>query len=114
MWLDEKVIPDQAISKRQISYIKGALIITLKDLEEQAVDWKEIMRILVPANEIVTFKSTRQRFKLKDEDKLKVNLRHLAHYTLAQIACVDDIYNMHKKPKEKKPKIPYKNVLGTK
>jgi len=47
------------MSKRQISYIKGALIITLKDLEEQAVDWKEIMRILVLVNKIVTFRLAR-------------------------------------------------------
>ena len=34
MWLDEKVIPDQAILERQISYIKGALIIIFRNLEE--------------------------------------------------------------------------------
>jgi len=47
------------MSKKQISYIKGVLIITLKDLKEQAVNWKEIMRISVPANKIVTFRLTR-------------------------------------------------------
>ena len=34
MWLDKKVIANQAITKKQISYIKGALIITLKNLKE--------------------------------------------------------------------------------
>ena len=47
------------------------------------------------------FKLTRERFKLKDKDKLRVNLKHLAHYTLAQVACVDNIYNIHRTPKDK-------------
>jgi len=33
MWLDKK-----AILEKQISYIKGALIIILKNLKEQAID----------------------------------------------------------------------------
>jgi len=46
------------MSKRQIGYIKGALIIILKDLKEQAIDWKEMIRILVLVNKIVTFRLT--------------------------------------------------------
>jgi len=61
---------------------------------------------LVPVNEIVTFRLARQRFKLKDEDKLRVNLRYLAHYILAWIACVDNIYDIHKNLKEKNRKYP--------
>jgi len=34
MWLDKKVISNKAIIERQMSYIKGALVITLKDLKE--------------------------------------------------------------------------------
>jgi hypothetical protein len=33
MWLDEKVVQDILIIEKRISYIKGALIIMLKDLE---------------------------------------------------------------------------------
>ena len=62
------------------------------------------MRILVPVNKTVTFKLTRQRFKLKDEDKLRVNLRHPAYYILAQIAYVDDIYDIYKNLKKKNRK----------
>jgi len=47
---------------------------------------------------------TRYRFKLKDEDKLRVNLKHIAHYILSWIACVDNIYNMHRAPKDKNQK----------
>ena len=34
MWLDKKVILDQPITEKAINYIKGALIIILKDLKE--------------------------------------------------------------------------------
>jgi len=44
---------------------------------------------------------TRYRFKLKDKDKLRVNLSYLAYYTLLWIACVDNIYNMHRVLKDK-------------
>ena len=47
------------------------------------------------------FRLTRERFKLKNKDKLRVNLKHLAHYILAWIAYVDNIYNMYRIPKEK-------------
>ena len=38
MQLDEKVVQDIRIIEKRISYIKGALIITLKDLENRLVD----------------------------------------------------------------------------
>jgi len=38
MWLDEKVIQNHLIIEKAITYIKGALIITLKDLEKQSED----------------------------------------------------------------------------
>ena len=34
MWLDKKVILDQPITEKAINYIKGALIIILKNLEK--------------------------------------------------------------------------------
>ena len=38
--LDKKVVQDIPITKKHISYIKGALVITLKDLETRLVDQK--------------------------------------------------------------------------
>jgi len=43
---------------------------------------------------------TRYRFKLKDKDKLRVNPKYIAHYTLSWIACVDNIYNIYRAPKD--------------
>jgi len=47
---------------------------------------------------------TRYRFKLKNKDKLRVNLKHAAYYILLWIACVDNIYNIYRAPKDKNQK----------
>jgi len=44
---------------------------------------------------------TRYKFKLKDEDKLRVNLKHIAYYTLLWIAYMDNIYNIYRALKDK-------------
>jgi len=44
---------------------------------------------------------TRYRFKLKNKNKLRVNLKHVAYYILSWIACVDNIYNIYRAPKDK-------------
>ena len=56
MWLDKKVIQNYPITEKAISYIKGALIITLKDLEERLEDWRSKRCILVPINKVITFR----------------------------------------------------------
>ena len=97
--LDKKVVQDILIIEKRISYIKGALIIILKDLEEGLIDQRNNKQILILANEGLTFRLPRQRFKLRDENKLRVNLKYLAHYILVQIIYIDnqcDIYKMLK------------------
>jgi len=49
-------------------------------------------------------KLTRYRFKLKDKNKLRVNLSHLAYYTLLWIAYVDNVYNIYRALKDKNRK----------
>ena len=56
--------------EKQISYIKGALFIILKNLKEQTINQREIIQILVLVNKIVVFKLIQERFKLKDENEL--------------------------------------------
>ena len=50
------------------------------------------------------FRSLRQRFKLKDKDKLRVDLKYLAYYILVQIIYIDNQYNIYKAPKAKNKK----------
>jgi len=59
------------------------------------------MQVLVLANNIITFRLTREKFKLKDKNKPRVNLKHLAHYILTWIIYIDNIYNMHRTSKDK-------------
>ena len=37
---------------------------------------------------------------MQEDDKLRVNLRHLVYYTLLWIAYIDNHYNIYKKPKK--------------
>ena len=62
----------------------------LKDLEEGLTDWRSNKRIVILANKGPMFRSLRQRFKLKDKDKLRVNLKHLAYYILVWIIYIDN------------------------
>ena len=50
------------------------------------------------------FRSLRQRFKLKDKDELRINLKYLAYYILAWIIYIDNQYNIYKAPKAKNKK----------
>ena len=50
------------------------------------------------------FRSLRQRFKLKDKNKLRVNLKYLAYYILVQIIYIDNQYNIYKALKVKNKK----------
>jgi abortive infection bacteriophage resistance protein len=50
------------------------------------------------------FRLLRKRFKLKSEDKLRVNPKHLVYYILVWIVCVDDIYKIYKALKVKNKK----------
>ena len=47
------------------------------------------------------FRLTQKRFKLKDKDKLRVDLKHPVYYILAQIAYVDNMCNMYMIPKDR-------------
>jgi hypothetical protein len=50
------------------------------------------------------FRLLRERFKLKSEDKLRVNLKYLAHYILAWIVYIDNICEIYKALKVKNKK----------
>jgi len=44
---------------------------------------------------------TKYRFKLKNKDKLKVNLKYIAHYILLWIAYMNNTCNMYRALKDK-------------
>jgi len=45
---------------------------------------------------------------MQEDNKLRVNLKHLAHHTLLWIVCVDNNYNIYKILKKKNYKYPVK------
>ena len=90
--------------EKRISYIKGVLIIILKDLEDRLADQRSNKRIVILVNKELTFRSLRQRFKLKDKNKLRVNLKHLAYYILAQITYINNQCDIYRAPKAKNKK----------
>ena len=87
-----------------ISYIKGVLTIILKDLEDRLTDQRSNKQIIILVNNRLIFRSLRQRFKLKDKDKLRVNLKYLAYYILAWIIYIDNQCNIYKALKVKNKK----------
>ena len=76
----------------------------LKDLEEGLIDQRSNKRIIILVNKGLMFRSLRQRFKLKDKDKLRVNLKHLVYYILVQIIYIDNQCDIYKALKVKNKK----------
>ena len=65
------------------------------------MDQRSNRQILVLVNKIAIFRLPRQRFILKDKDKLRVNLKHLVYYILVQTIYIDNQYNIYKALKVK-------------
>jgi len=57
---------------------------------------KESLRLIIRRN----------IFKKEKDDKLRVDLKHLAHYTLSWIIYVDNYYNIYKALKKRNYKYP--------
>ena len=72
-----------------------------KDLKYGIKDQRQNWIIIVLAKETPTLKERNYRFKLEEEDELRVDPKHLAYYILLQIACIKDHYKMHRILKEK-------------
>ena len=68
------------------------------------MDQRSNKQIAIPVNKGLAFRSLRQRLELKDKDKPRVNLKHLAYYILAWIVYIDNQYNIYKAPKAKNKK----------
>ena len=93
--LNKNVILEQLFDYSKVSYIKGALIITSKDLKK-VTNWKKDQQVSIPAKESPRMVTGRNNFEMQEDNKLRVNLKHLVHYTLSQIVYIDNYYNIHK------------------
>jgi hypothetical protein len=46
--------------------------------------------VLVLVKEFIEYRLLREKFKLKDKNKLRVNLKHLVYYILVYIIYIDN------------------------
>ena len=86
----------------------------LEDLkDENAIGQKKKWQITILIKDYCKKWSRNRQFKITEDNKPKINLKHLAHYILSQIAYIDNLYNIHLALK-KTTKIFNKNVLELK
>ena len=67
----------------------------LDDLEKESTNQRKKQQITIPAKNYFKKWSRNRQFKITENNKPKVNSKHLAHYTLLQIVYIDNLYNIH-------------------
>ena len=67
----------------------------LDNLEEESTGQRKRWQITILAKDYFKKWSRNKKFKITKDNKLRVNLKHLAHYILLQIACVDNLCNIY-------------------
>ena len=67
----------------------------LVNLKEESTGQRKKWQITILAKNYSKKWSRNRQFKITKDNKPRVNLKHLAHYTLLQIVCVDNLYNIH-------------------
>ena len=78
----------------------------LNNLEKESIKQKKKQQITIPAKDYSEKWSKNKQFKTTKNNKPKVNLKHLVHYTLLQIVYIDNLYNIHLTPKKKLQRYP--------
>ena len=73
----------------------------LNNLKEESAGQRKKWQITILAKDYFKKWSRNRRFKITEDNKPKINLKHLAHYILLQIVYIDDLYNIHLTPKKK-------------
>ena len=67
----------------------------LKDLEKETANQRKKWQIIIPAKDYFKKWSRNQQFKITKNNKPRVNLKHIVHYILLQIAYIDNLYNIY-------------------
>ena len=73
----------------------------LDNLKEKSINQRKKQQITILAKEYSIKQTKYNLFKITIEDKPKVNLKHLAYYTLLWIAYIDNLYNIYLTLKKK-------------
>ena len=67
----------------------------LDNLKEESTGQKKKWQITILAKDYSKKWSRNRQFKITKDNKPRVNLKHLIHYTLLQIAYIDNLCNIH-------------------
>ena len=78
----------------------------LEDLKEKNYRLEKKWQITILVKDYFKKWSRNRQFKITKDDKFKVNLKHLAHYILLWIACVDNLCNIYFVLKKKQQRYP--------
>ena len=107
MWIIKNYLPDVIKPVRKIKAIKAILVNIKGNFEKQADNWRDNWEFTVNTDsQKLLLQKRGHRFILEKDNKLRINPKHSAHYTLLWIACVDDYCNLHYIPKAKHSKYP--------
>ena len=71
------------------------------DLEEESAGQKKKWQITILAKDYSKKWSRNKQFKITENNKPRVNLKHLVHYTLLQIVYIDNLCDIHLTLKKK-------------
>ena len=67
----------------------------LNNLEKESIGQKKKQQITILAKNYFKKWNRNRKFKITKDNKPKINLKYLVYYILLQIACVDNLYNIH-------------------
>jgi len=100
-------LPDVMRPVKEMEIIKAILVNIKGNLKKQTDNWRNNWEFIVNMDSQKLLPQKRgYRFILKQDNKSRIDLKHLAHYTLSWIACIDDYCNLHHTPKAKHSKYP--------
>ena len=67
----------------------------LDNLKEKSAGQKKKQQITILVKDYFEKWSRNRQFKITEDNKLRINLKHLVYYILLQIVCVDNLYNIY-------------------
>ena len=67
----------------------------LDNLKKESIGQRKKWQITILVKDYSKKWSRNRQFKITKDNKLKINLKHPAHYTLLWIVCVDNLCNIY-------------------
>ena len=78
----------------------------LDNLKEESIDQRKRWQITISVKDYSKKWSRNRQFKITEDNKPKINPKHLVHHILSQIAYIDNLYNIYLALKKKQQRYP--------